>query len=127
MALGRTETVRKLFELFNEGIDDVPEDLVSPEIEFVSPLSDVRGRAYRGYDGGRQWLADVGEQFKRWDYEIAEIREEGDAVIATGVVHLEGRASGVELDQPATWYVHFADDGRVVRAEVVASEPASPG
>jgi ketosteroid isomerase-like protein len=126
MPLSRVDTVRRLFELFNAGVDDVPEDLVSPEIEFVSPLTEVRGRPYRGYDDARQWLADVGEQFERWHYDIAEIREDDDAVIATGVVHLEGRASGVELDQPATWRAHFADDGRVVRMEV-STETSSPG
>ena len=126
MTLDRAGTVRRLFELFNEGIDDVPTDLVSPEIEFVSPLSQVRGRPYRGYDGARQWLRDVGEQFERWHYEIAEIREDGAAVVATGVVHLEGRASGVVLDQEATWLAHFADDGRVVRMEV-STPSAAPG
>ena len=126
MALGRTETVRRLFELFNEGIDDVPEDLVAPEIEFVSPLTQVRGRPYRGYDDARQWLPDVTEQFERWRYEIGEVREEGDAVIATGVVHLRGKASGVELDQPATWVAHFADDGRISKMEI-STEPSAPG
>ena len=124
--LGRAETVRRLFELFNAGVDDVPTDLVSPEIEFVSPLTQVRGRPYRGYDDARQWLSDVKDQFERWQYEIGEVREEGETVIATGVVHVKGRASGVELDQPATWTAHFADDGRVARMEV-SIEPSEPG
>ena len=121
MALGRAETVRRLFDLFNQGIDDVPTELVSPEIEFVSPLSGVRGRPYRGYDGARQWLDDIGEQFDRWSYEIDEVREEGETVVATGVVHLRGRASGVELDQPGTRTVRFAADGRVCRLEVAVA------
>jgi ketosteroid isomerase-like protein len=126
VALGRTETVRRLFELFNEGIDDVPTELVSPEVEFVSPLTQVRGRPYRGYDDGRQWLADVREQFERWHYDINDVREDGDVVIATGIVHLRGRASGVELDQPATWVVRFAGDGRIVRMEI-STEQSGPG
>ena len=126
MAPGRTETIRRLFERFNEGVDDVPEDLVAPEIEFVSPLTQVRGRPYRGYDDARQWLRDVTEQFERWSYEIADVREEGDVVIATGVVHVKGKASGVELDQPATWVASFADDGRIVRVEI-STEPSVRG
>jgi ketosteroid isomerase-like protein len=126
MALGRAATIRRLFELFNEGIDEVPKDLVSPEIEFVSPLTQVRGRPYRGYDDARQWLSDVRDQFERWHYDIDEVREEGDTVIATGIVHVEGRASGVALDQPATWVAHFADDGRVARMQV-SIEPSAPG
>ena len=126
MALGRTDTIRKLFELFNQGIEDVPTEFVSPDIEFISPLSQIRGRPYRGYDDAREWIRDVNEQFGRWEYEIAEIREEGDTVVATGVVHLEGRASGVVLDQEATWRAQFADDGRVSRMEVTI-ELAAPG
>ena len=126
MPAGRADTVRRMFELFNAGVEDVPEDLVSPDVEFVSPLTDVRGRPYRGYDDARQWLSDIRDQFERWEYELTELREEGDAVIASGVVHLEGRASGVKLDQPAGWIVRFADDGRIVRVEV-SIEPAAPG
>ena len=121
MALGRAETVSRLFELFNQGIDDVPTELVSPEIEFVSPLTQVRGRPYRGYDDARQWLSDIDDQFEHWSYEIEDIREEGETVVATGVVHLRGRASGVELDQPGVWTVRFADDGRVRELEVAVA------
>jgi ketosteroid isomerase-like protein len=126
MTLDRVATVRRLFELWNEGIDDIPSDLVAPEIEFVSPLSQVRGRPYRGYDDARRWLSDVKDQFERWSYDIDEIREQGDTVVATGVVHLQGRASGVALDQPATWTAHFAGDGRVARMEV-SIETSAPG
>lgn len=122
MARSRTETFLRLFELFNAGLDDVPTELVSPQVEFVSPLTQLRGRPYRGYEGARQWLADVREQFERWDYEITDVREEGDAVHATGIVHLEGRASGVVLDQPAAWRAQFAGDGRVVRMEVTIGD-----
>jgi len=118
MALGRAETVGRLFELFNQGVTDVPTELVAPEIEFVSPLTQVRGRPYRGYDDARQWLSDVNDQFERWSYEIEEIREEGDVVLATGRVRLQGRASGVELVQNVVWRAGFADDGRVDRMEV---------
>lgn len=119
MAPSRTETVRRLFELFNEGIDEVPTDLVSPEIEFVSPLTSVRGRPYRGYEDALQWLSDVREHFGRWEYKLAEVREAGGTVVATGSVQMEGRVSGVSLDQEVTWVASFAGDGRVVRMEVL--------
>ena len=126
MGLSRSETVRRLFDLFNSGTRDVPTDLVAPEIEFVSPLTEVRGRPYRGYDDARQWLSDVQDQFERWEYQVDEVREEAGAVIASGIVHLRGRASGVELDQPTRWIAHFADDGRVARMEV-SIEPSARG
>ena len=118
MTPGKIETVRRLFELFNEGFDDVPTELVSPEVVIVSPLSEMRGGPYRGYDEARQWLADVREQFGRWEYEIAEIRETDDSVVATGHVHVEGRASGVELDPEMQWIFYFAEDGRISKTDV---------
>ena len=114
----RVATVRRIFELWGEGVDEVPTDLISPEIEFVSPLTSMRGRPYRGYADARQWLADIREQFKRWDYELAEVREVADAVVAFGEVHLEGRTSGISLNQRAAWLASFAADGRIARMEV---------
>jgi ketosteroid isomerase-like protein len=114
----RVATVRRIFELWSEGVDDVPTDLISPEIELVSPLTGLRGRPYRGYADARQWLVDIREQFERWDYEIAEVREVADFVVAFGEVHLEGRTSGVSLDQRVAWLAAFAADGRIARMEV---------
>jgi ketosteroid isomerase-like protein len=99
MSQENVQTLRRLIELWARGPTDVPTDLVAPEIEFVSPLTDLRGRPYRGYDEAREWMRDVREQFETWEYTVDELREAGDAVLALGHVHLKGRGSGVVLDQ----------------------------
>jgi ketosteroid isomerase-like protein len=121
----RVEAVRRLFELWGEGAEDVPTDLVAPEIELVSPLTSLRGRPYRGYDEARQWVFDIREQFESWDYTLDEVRSVGDKVLALGKVRLEGRASGVSLDQEAAWLASFADDGRIVRMEIFTDRDAA--
>ena len=112
------ETVRNLFDRWQEGLDEVPTDLIAPDAEMSSPLTSVRGRTYRGYDDMRQWLDDVREQFESWEYEFDEVREEGEAVLAVGTVHLQGRGSGIALDQEAGWVLRFAPDGRINRMQV---------
>ena len=118
MSQENVEIVRKLFDAWKDGPSDVPTDLVSPEIEFISPLTSLRGRPYRGYDDARQWLRDVNEQFELWEYTFEEVKEVGDRVLALGHVHLKGRGSGVTLDQDGAWLLDFAPDGRVSRMQV---------
>jgi ketosteroid isomerase-like protein len=114
-----------MFGAWMAGEREVPEDLIDPEVEVVSPLTEVRGRPYRGYDDARQWLLDIDEQFERWEYEIDEMREVGDAVLALGRVHLTGRGSGISLDQEGAWLVDFAADGRVNRLRVFTDRSAA--
>jgi ketosteroid isomerase-like protein len=125
MSQENVETVQKLFDVWKDGPDDVPTDLVAPNIEFISPLTSLRGRPYRGYDDARQWLRDITEQFEVWEYTLDEVMEVGDAVLALGHVHLEGRGSGVTLDQEGAWLVHFAPDGRVSRLHVYTDRDAA--
>jgi ketosteroid isomerase-like protein len=103
----------------------VPEDLLSPDLELVSPLSAVRGSPYRGYDGAREWLSDITEQFEAWEYGVDEFRQLDDGVLAFGRVHLKGRGSGVELDQEGAWLVRFAADGRIARMQVFTDRRAA--
>jgi ketosteroid isomerase-like protein len=123
--MAKRETVQQLFDLWKEGPSDVPEDLIAPEIEFVSPLTSLRGRPYRGYDDARQWLRDVNEQFDEWEYTLDDIKEVGDRVLALGQVHLKGRGSGVTLDQEGAWLLDFAPDGRISRMQVFTDRAAA--
>jgi ketosteroid isomerase-like protein len=125
MAEEKTEIVRRLFDVWKEGPSDVPTELIAPEIEFVSPLTSLRGRPYRGYDDARQWLQDVNEQFERWEYTLDEIRGVGNRVLALGHVHLTGRGSGVALEQEGGWLLDFAPDGRISRMQVFTDQDAA--
>lgn len=118
MSQDHLDTLRKLFDAWLEGPTDVPTDLVAPDVEFVSPLTSLRGRPYRGYDDARQWIRDVSDQFEKWQYTLESMQEVGEDVLAFGRVHLQGRGSGIALDQEGAWLVSFAADGRVNRMQV---------
>jgi ketosteroid isomerase-like protein len=91
----RNEAVRRLYETF-DGDTDAFRDCLHPEIEWY-PIEKER-RPSKGIDAAvwdrDQWLA-------TWDehrFDLEEVVEEGDDVVA--LVHLAGRgkASGVEVD-----------------------------
>jgi ketosteroid isomerase-like protein len=104
-------------ERWNAG-QEMDFETIDPDVEIVSPLSSVKGEPYRGRDGFRQWRRDIYEQFTEWRIDIDEIRVlDQDRYLAPGRVHLRGRGSGVEFDQPLVWLFEQRD-GKWARMSV---------
>jgi ketosteroid isomerase-like protein len=118
MAESRVELVRRLWDEWNRGDREsgLDPEITHPDIELHTRFSSLQGEPYRGYEGLRQWMHDIDEQFDEWQVVAGEIREHGNRVLVLGQIHLRGRESGVELDQPFGWIVDFRDD-RFVRLE----------
>jgi ketosteroid isomerase-like protein len=118
MSQENVEAVRAVIEHFNAGHRMVPRELLAPDFELETPFSSVSGTPYQGYAGVAEWLHDLDEQFSEWQNRIDEVRAVGDDVIAIGSVHVRGRVSGFEVDQPAAWVGHFGTDHRLTRARI---------
>jgi ketosteroid isomerase-like protein len=118
MSPENVEIVRAVIEHWNAGDRTVPRELLAPDFELETPFSSVSGTPYRGYAGIEEWLRDLDEQFSEWQNRIDDIHEVGDNVVATGSVHIRGRISGFEIDQPASWVGHFGSDHRLTRARI---------
>lgn len=115
MSEANVEIVRRAFELWNSGDREVRLDEVDPELELHSRLM---GRVVRGVDGLQAWFSEIDQQFDEWRLQVVEIRDIGnDRVLALGQIHLRGRESRVEFDQPMAWLIGFRD-GRVLRLEM---------
>jgi hypothetical protein len=117
MSQENVEVVRELVELWNSGVRDFtrfPEWLDSA-IELEGPLSSVSGKPYHGHAGVEQWVRDVDDQFAQWTFRPDEIRAVGDSVIATGTLHMRGRASGAALQSPMASVHDFGSDHRITR------------
>jgi uncharacterized protein len=115
MAEGDLEVLRRAFERWNAGDHSIDYDTIDPDVELYSPLASTRGGPYRGHDGYMQWLADIDEQFDRWELRVEEWIELGDdRVLGLGVIHARGRGSGAELDQPVGWLFSLRD-GKLIR------------
>jgi ketosteroid isomerase-like protein len=115
VASANVERVRDAFERWNAGDRELRPEEVHPDIVLETVLASSRGKPYRGHEGFRRWLADIDEQFDRWTLRMAEVEEVSeDRVLVLGSIHLRGRASGVEFEQPFGWVFDFRD-GMTIR------------
>ena len=117
---------RRLFERWNSGEHAIDPELTDREIELHTPLSSTRATPYQGYDGLRTRIAEIEDQFETSRVELDELRElDDERVLASGVLHLRGRGSEIEVDQPLEWLLTFRG-GRLLRYEAFADEEANP-
>lgn len=109
MASEDVERLRESFGRWNSGDRDFDETL-HPEIQLRTPLTSTSGQAYRGIDGFKGWMREIDEQFDFWQLRPEEFTElDDDRILVTGEVHLRGRESGVEIDQPVVWLFEFRE------------------
>src|SRR5688500_10816217 len=101
----REELIRQFFDRWNAGEREVDTQLVHHDVVLHSGMTSA---TYHGHDGVRRWIAEIDDQFEEWRSSIEEVREAaGDRLLALGTIHLRGRASGVEFDQPMAWLLTF--------------------
>ena len=96
-----------------------------PELEFIPQRVRIEG-AYRGHEGFERFRADTWEHYDRFepDYELQDL---GDRVASWGVIHVRGKASGLEMDVPSAGVFEFRD-GLIVRwCDVGSKEKALEG
>jgi uncharacterized protein len=97
-------------------IDALLEDL-DPDVEWQPVLQVLLGgeaTVYRGHQGVRDWFRELDAAFAEFHVEIAEIRDLGDRLVASGRMRARGRASGVDIDSPLAYLIDFRD-GKVWR------------
>ena len=113
------EVLRRLYEAdtFAEGVPAMLER-AHPDIE-IRPAAvwlDMEQPVHRGHEGVRQYFADLQEAFANLRYELVELADHGDALLAEVLVHVEGRESGA----PSTlrgFQVLWVEDGLIRRVE----------
>ena len=104
--MDKDELLAALPQLVENGCD--------PEIEWIEDPSRADARTYRGHDGViesfRQWL----ENFDEWGWELEEVRDCGDRVLATMREEGRGRASGATVSA-RNYIVMTFRDGKLLR------------
>jgi ketosteroid isomerase-like protein len=106
-----TELVRRTWARWNDGDRAVPEEEVDPEVVVHSALTQA---VYRGYDGVERWMSEIDEQFSDWKLALDSVEEPRDGlVVAIGSISMRGRQSGLDLQQPASWFIELRD-GRLL-------------
>jgi ketosteroid isomerase-like protein len=80
----------------------------APDIELYSRFGGFSGEPYRGHDGVRAWVAEIQENFERFDPWLDEVRAEGDdRVVASGGIRFRARESGVDMAERMGWVYEF--------------------
>ena len=103
----REQIVRDAFASWNSGTLDVAR-FTHPEGRVRSGLTN---EIYEGHPGLERWMAEINDQFDRWELHSEEFHElEPDGLVVIGSISMRGRASGVELVQPVVWLFRFRDD-----------------
>jgi ketosteroid isomerase-like protein len=115
------EVIQRVFAAFARRDFALLSELTDPELEFWAETGREvgRGDAYRGRNGLRDYLADVGRVWEELRAEPREFREQGDVVVVTGRVYAWGL--GRVVDTPAGWLWRLRD-GRVLEGRVFDNE-----
>lgn len=110
--MDNVERLRAAYEQFNES-GEFDWDLLDPEAEWnVFNFAPVV--QYRGHEGVRRWLAEIGEPFETLQIQPEEFVGADDQVVVVSTMRGRGRGSGAETEQALVSLWTFRD-GRVVR------------
>ena len=83
---------------------------LDPDIVTIPFGAAMEGKSYRGVDAVVGWLRDeIWANWEHFDTVPEEFTRVGERILVTGRWHARGKASGVELDIPATWVVEVRD------------------
>ena len=117
MSQVNVELVRKGIAAWNQRDADLWLSYAAPEIEWLpaGPAA-VESAVYRGYDEVASAYAKVWETWAVFELHECEVRDLGDSVLWLGRVKMQGRGSGVELDQEFAAHAVMSD-GKVSRTQ----------
>ena len=88
--------------------------ILADDVEWdVGPINAAPGD-YRGADGVMQFFRTWTGAFTEWGYDVGEVVEAGDSVIAEIHQYGRGRASGIRVEQ-SFWQVWTLRDGKAIR------------
>jgi ketosteroid isomerase-like protein len=115
MSQENVEAVRQGHETaFVQGRFDLPLDEWHPECEFVPAMAgSVEARVYRGHDGLRCAFDELFGSFSEVRLDDREYRDLGDRVLVLYRLRVQGRDSGVAIDQPGGAVYRFRD-GKII-------------
>jgi ketosteroid isomerase-like protein len=106
-------------EAFNRRDGERFDALLTEDAEIVPVRAALEGTIYRGANAATQYCAAVEKSWENLGWEIEELRDGGDWVLAVGRIRGQGRDSGVGIDSRAGWVAHFRD-GYIARFQTYA-------
>jgi ketosteroid isomerase-like protein len=106
----RTDIVRAQWEAYNRGDIDSFLAPIAPDCEFHEDPAFPEAGVYRGPEEIRAYLTQFREAMADHWFEIEEVRDLGNAVIALLHERARGKTSGVEVDIRPAFVCRFRGD-----------------
>ena len=117
---GDRELIERLFDAFNRRDIEAIASVCDDDLEFFPVTAEEIGRAapYVGWEGLREYLADVASTWEELLVTPLEVEERDGVLLVRGRVYLRSRAMGIR-DMPVAWIWELRD-GHFSRGEVFA-------
>jgi ketosteroid isomerase-like protein len=124
MTTESVDLVSRAFSAFNRRDEVELLSLCHPDIEWIPMRSSAQGRAYRGHDGVREALADVGSEFEELRNDPRRWLDLGERIVVTGRLVAKERRGGLRIDIPGAWLCELRD-GQVAYLRAFPDEEAA--
>jgi ketosteroid isomerase-like protein len=109
MSEENVEVMRGAMDAFNRRDGKGFDALLTEDAEIVPVRAALEGTTYRGSNAASQYCAAVEKSWEDLGWEIEELRDGGEWVLAVGRIRGQGRDSGAGIDSRAGWVAHFRD------------------
>ncbi len=106
------EIVVRCFEAFANGDTEALLEMLSPDVEVKSLMTEPERLLYHGHQGVREWMRNVYETFPDWTPIPAEVTDLGGAVLVRMDVTATAVTSGVRIAQ-IFWQMSTLEDGKI--------------
>ena len=117
MSQGNVERLRSAFEAYNREGPEAIIALLDPDVEWIADRSDMGRMTYRGLDGVRKSFEELYDGFDRLGFDVEELIDVDNHVVALGRMTARGRSTGVEANLPLAIVFTAGRDGKLIRYE----------
>jgi ketosteroid isomerase-like protein len=109
MSQENVEIMRAAIEAFNRRDGEGFGALLAVDAEIVPVRAALEGTVYRGRTAATQYGAAVESSWENLTWEVDEIRDGDNWVLALGRIQGRGRGSGAAIDAKGAWLARFKD------------------
>jgi ketosteroid isomerase-like protein len=109
MSKENIETMRTALDAFNRRDGESFNALLTEDAEIVPVRAALEGTTYRAAEAAAHYCAAVQKSWEDLEWEIDELRDGDDWVLAVGRIRGQGRDSGAAIESRAGWVAHFRD------------------
>jgi ketosteroid isomerase-like protein len=120
------QVVRHAFEAYFRGDLEAMLEAVDPEIVVTQLPDQPDFKEFHGPEGLLESMSDWIGSRDGWSFELREMREVDDRVLASGVQRGRGKGSGIPVEADV-YFVFTLSAGKVVRWQMFETEQAAVG